>query len=229
MYFWRSFLVALSVFCSTYGVQHLALADAVVLQYTFPLFTALILWIFYKKTISLRANCALLVGFVAIFFLLKPQWDLFHTASLASLGAAIAAAIVAITLHELMKTEHVLCLMFYCTWIPGCFSLVPFIYSWEWVTPSIITIYLIPSSFLGVIYQILMAKAYSFSPPHVVSSFSYFCVFFSTFFGWLIWDETLDAVKMIGGLLIVLCGFLMVYENHRMRNPRASLSTDNRE
>ena len=35
-YLWRSVLVAISIYTSTYGVQHLALTDAVLLQYTFP-------------------------------------------------------------------------------------------------------------------------------------------------------------------------------------------------
>ncbi len=214
-YLWRSVLVAVSIYCSTYAVKHLALVDTVLLQYTFPLFIALILLIFYRKRITFTASCALLIGFSSVFFLLQPGLDILHLASFASLGAAIAAAILAVSLHELMKTEDVMAILFYCTLFPGCFSLIPFIYSWEWISSPVIWIYLIASSLLGVIYQYLMAKAYSLSPPHIVGSFSYFCVLFCTLFGILLWNETLDSMKIIGGILVILCGLLMTFENHR--------------
>jgi drug/metabolite transporter (DMT)-like permease len=228
-YFWRSFLVALSIYCSTYGVKHLALVDAVLLQYTFPLFISLMLLIFYKRRISLSENCALLIGFSSVFFLLKPQLDIFHLASFAPLGAALASAALAISLYELVKTEHVIAILFYCTLIPGCFCVVPFIYSRESIPSSVIWIYLILSSFLGVIYQYLMAKAYSLISPHIVGSFSYFCVLFCTLFGWLIWNETLDGMKIIGGILVVACGLLMVYKNHRKIIVEKNFSADNSE
>lgn len=225
-YFWRSFLVAISIYCSTYGVQHLALADTVILQYTFPLFTPVVLLLAYKRRVSMRTNCALLVGFIAIFFLVKPQWDLMHLASFAPLCAALAAAILAITLHELAKTEHVVAILFHCTWIPGCFSLIPFLYFGKWVPFSVIVWYCIPSSILGVIYQYLTAKAYSFTAPQIVVGFSYFCVLFSIFFGWVMWGETLDMVKIVGGILIVICGILLVIENSRKASSEKGLSTN---
>ncbi|MBS0652505.1 MAG: DMT family transporter [Verrucomicrobia bacterium] len=227
-YTWRSVLVAISIFSSTYGVQHLALADAVLLQYTFPLFVSLVLWIFYKKKISMGANMALWIGFAAVFFLLNSKGDIFHLASFASLTAAVAAALLAISLHELVKTEHILAILFYCTWIPGCMSFIPFYFSWEPVPLSIIALYCIPSSFLGVIYQYFMAKAYSYAPPHIVGSFSYFCVFFSTLLGWVVWNESLSLFQAVGGILIVLCGILMIRENSRIGN-QALQSSNNVE
>ncbi len=227
-YTWRSALVALSILSSTYGVQHLALADAVLLQYTFPLFVSLVLWIVYKKKISLQANVSLWLGFTAVFFLLNSKGDIFHLASFASLTAAVASALLAVSLHELVKTEHILAILFYCTWIPGCMSFIPFYYSWEPVPLSVIGLYCIPSSLLGVIYQYAMAKAYSYAPSYVVGGFNYFCVFFSTFLGWVIWNERLDVFQAVGGVLIVICGILMVRENNCIAN-RAMPSANNVE
>ncbi len=215
-YFWRSVLVAVSIYFSTYGVRHLALADAVLLQYTFPLFISLILWIFYRKRISPMANVALTLGFAAVFLLLNPAGDVLHLASLSSLTAAVAAALLAVSLHELVKTEHILAVLFYCTWIPGCISFIPFLYTWEPIPVSTILAYCIPSSFLGVIYQYYMGRAYSYAPPHIIGSFSYFCVFFSAFLAWVIWDESLSILQLCGGVLVIFSGLLMVRENSRI-------------
>lgn len=225
-YFARSFLVVISIFCSTYGVKHLALGDAVLLQYTYPLFIALILAAVFKVKVTSLSVTALIIGFSSLFFLLKPQLDFMHLASFASLGSAVAAAILAVSLQRLMTKEPIATILFYCTLIPGMISYIPYAMNMEPVSYSVMLIYLIPSSLLGISYQYLMAKAYYFAPSHVVGSFSYFCVFFSTFLGWLLWDETFETVKIIGGSLIILCSLLMVYENHmnleKQRMPSSS-------
>lgn len=212
-YIGRSFLVVISIYCSTYGVKHLALGDAVLLQYTYPLFIVLLLYLFFKNRISPIAGCALVIGFFSLFLLLKPQLDILHFASFASLGSAVCAAILGITLQRLVHVESVSVILFYCTVFPGVISFIPYACTMEPVSLSVIALYLLPSSLLGVAYQFLSAKAYFFAPSHVVGSFSYFCVFFATFFGWLIWNEPLETIKAIGGMLVVLCSLLMVYEN----------------
>jgi drug/metabolite transporter (DMT)-like permease len=224
-YFGRSFLVVISIYCSTYGIKHLTLGDAVLLQYTYPLFIALFLYLFFKDKIPLLTGCALAIGFFSVFFLLKPELDLFHFASFASLGAAVVSAIIGVTLQRLVHLEPVSTILFYCTLFAAVISFIPYVSTMEPVSFSVIVLYLLPSSVLGVAYQFLNAKAYFFASPHIVGSFGYFCVFFSTFFGWLIWDETWSGAKMVGGVLIVLCSLLMVYENHsRMTKLKSSLT-----
>jgi drug/metabolite transporter (DMT)-like permease len=213
-YIGRSFLVIISIYCSTHGIKHLALGDAVLLQYTYPLFIALLTYLFFKNRISLMASWALVVGFSSLFFLIKPKLDIIHFASFTSLGAAIAAAILAISLQRSVHLEPISTILFYCTLFSGVISSIPYGLTMEPVSLPVIAIYLLPSSLLGVAYQFLIAKAYFFTPAHVVGSFSYSCVFFSAFFGWLIWDETMEGAKLIGTALVVLCCLLMVYENH---------------
>lgn len=216
LYLGRSILVAASIYCSIYGIKNLALVDAILLQYTLPLFIPLMLWVLYRKKISSRSLCLLFIGFISLFFLLKPEFDVFHLASIASLGAAVLGALMAITLHDLTKTEHVVAILFYSTLIAGCFSAAPCIYSWEKVPFSVILIYVIPISAIGLIHQYLITRAYALASPHIIGGFIYFCILFSAIFSWLIWDDTLDSMKIIGGVILVLCGLLMVRENNRI-------------
>ncbi|MBI3237148.1 MAG: DMT family transporter [Chlamydiales bacterium] len=223
-YLVRSVLVMISIYCSTYGVQHLALADAVLLQYTFPLFTALLLWIFYGKKVSKRAVIALWAGFGSVFFLLQSKADFFHVGSFFSLSSAVAAALLAISLHELVKTEHILSVLFHCTWIPGCMSLFFLFHSWESISFPVILTYCIPSSMLGVTYQYFIAKAYSYAPAHIVAGFSYFCVFFSTLFGMVFWKESPTTMQIAGSILIIGSCVLMMRENGRLQTERVDSS-----
>ena len=218
----RSTLVALSIYCSIYGIKHLALADAILLQYTLPLFIPLVYWIFYRKKVSAKAVCLLFVSFVSLFFLLKPTFDIFHLASFASLSVGILGAMMAVTLHELSKTEHTIAILFYSTLIAGSISAIPCIHSWEQVPFSVLWIYIFPISVLGLIHQYLITRAYTLAAPYLIGGFLYFCVLFSALFGWLIWGETMGGMEILSSILLVLCGVLMVREN----NPKTAITKE---
>jgi drug/metabolite transporter (DMT)-like permease len=122
---------------------------------------------------------------------------------------------MAVTLHELSKTEHTIAILFYGTVIAGSISVIPCMCSWESVSPSVLLLYVAPISILGLIHQYLITRAYALASPILVGGFVYFCVLFGALFGWLIWGETLDATKILSGILLMLCGVLMVRENNQ--------------
>lgn len=219
LYLGRSVAVAVSIYASIYGIKHLALGDAIMLQYTLPLFIPLLHWVFYRKKVSSKSIYLLFIGFVSLFFLLKPNLDILQLASIASLSVGVLGAFMAVTLHELSKTEHIVAILFYSTLIAGALSVVPCLHSWEQVPFSVLVTYIVPISVLGLIYQYLITHAYAWAPPHLVGGFIYFCVLFSALFGWLIWDETFDAMKVISGILLILCSVMMVRENNLKADP----------
>lgn len=225
-YFGRSLLVATSIYCSIYGIRNLALMDAMLLQYTLPLFIPLMLWIFHRKKISMRSFCLLGIGFISVFFLLKPQLDLLHLASLASLSVGILSAIMAVTLHDLTKTDHVVAILFHSTLLSGIFSIIPCLSTWETVPTAVLLKYIVPISAIGLVHQYLITRAYTFASPHIVGGFIYFCVLFSALFGWLIWDDRPDPIKIGGGILLIICGLLMVRENSRKIEPKVLLDSE---
>ena len=120
---------------------------------------------------------------------------------------------MAVTLHQLTKTEHVVALLFYGTVISGMLSVIPCMHSWEPVSFSVLFIYIAPISIFGLIQQYAVTRAYAIAAPHVVGSLLYLCILFSTVLGWLFWNESLDAMKILSGLLLIGCGVMMVREN----------------
>jgi drug/metabolite transporter (DMT)-like permease len=215
LYLARSVAVAISIYCSVYGIKHLALGDAILLQYTLPLFIPIVYWIFYKKKVAARSIYLLFLGFISLFFLLKPNLDVLHLAGFASLSVGALGALMAVTLHELSKTEHTIAILFYGTVIAGLISVIPCLYSWESVPLSTLLLYVAPISILGLIHQYLITRAYALASPVLVGGFVYFCILFGALFGWLIWGERMDTAKILSGVLLITCGILMVRENNQ--------------
>jgi drug/metabolite transporter (DMT)-like permease len=228
LHFLRAIFVTISIYCSVYGIRHLALVDAILLENTLPLFIPLIAWVWHKQKITLKSFFILLLGFSSLFFLLKPELNIVHLASLASIGAGFASAMSAMSVRTLSKTEHPIAILFYFNAFAGALALVPLAYTWEGM-PSWSASFWLPFlliSVFGVLFQYAMNRAYSLISPHVVGNFVYFQVLFSAFFGWTIWHEHVNAMQVLGGILLIGSGFLMIRENKQKTTPNVLQKSD---
>lgn len=214
----RALFMVSSACCSVYGIKHLALVDALLLESTMPLFIPLVLWIWHRQGITLFSSFILSLGFISVFLLLKPKLNIVHIASFASLGTGLFSAITTVSIKTLAKTESPIAILFYFNLFAGIAALALSVYSWESlppITPSFLAP-LVMNSILGVLFQCCIVQAYSLISPHVVGSFAYFSILFSALFGWWIWQESLDVLQALGGILLVGAGILMILENRKL-------------
>ena len=77
---------------------------------------------------------------------------------------------------------------------------------------------------LAVMAQMCLTKGYSLAPAGQVGPFSYGNVVFAALLGWLIWDETLDGLTIVGAVLTCLAGIIATYQ--RERNVETQTSGD---
>lgn len=213
----RGLFVAASIYCSIYGIRHLALVDAVLLENTLPLFVPLVIWIWHGQKISPFCYFILGLGFVSLCFLLNPKGDVFHWASLFSLATGLLAAITAVSIRQLAKTDSPITILFYFNLFAGLAAIGPCLYTWEGSPPLSLAFWwpLALVSLCGVLFQYAITKAYSLIPSHVAGGFSYFGVLFSALFGFFIWGEALEWSQIAGGILLILAGILMMRESAR--------------
>ncbi len=221
LHFIRAIFVVLSIYGSVYGLRHLALVDAILLENTVPFFMVIITIVWKKTNISLRSFLILLLGFLSLFFILKPKLDIFQFASLASLGTGLAAAFTAVAISRLSEKEKPISILFYfnlfCCLLtfPRCFiswssSDIPFISEGRFWLPFVLI------SIFGVFYQYVITKSYSLVEPYIVGGFIYFSVLFSALIGWFCFGETIDCLQIIGGLVLITTGILTLKEHVKL-------------
>lgn len=217
LYFSRAIVASLSIYCSVYGIRHLTLVDAVLLENTLPLFIPLVAWVWLKQKISVSSCCILVLGFCSVFLILRPKLDILHLASFASVGTGLASATTAVIISRLSKTEHPLTILFYFNLFSLAISIMPCLYTWKGLPPFSFSFWLpfVFISFFGVLFQYAITRAYSLAMPYIAGNFSYFGVLFSALIGWLFWQEGLSPMKILGGVLLVGSGLLMIRENQR--------------
>lgn len=195
-----------------YAIAHLPLATAITLNYTSPLFLAVLTpFLLHEKPKKLLFY-GLLIGFTGVSLLLKPSfnsadWLAGSLGLLSGLGAALAYVHV----KQLGKVnEPDWRTVFYFTLIStigaGLWMLFDSFHTVGWQDLPI----LLGLGLSATIAQLAMTRAYRTGDTLVVASLAYVTVVLASLFGMIWWHEhlSLDACIAIG--LIVLSGVISV-------------------
>lgn len=190
------------------AVKKMPLMNAVLLSNSAPLFIPLITWAWLKEKINGIVWGSLLVGFVGVMLILKPNAALLsNPAALIAIGAAAFSAFALVTVNRLSTTETVERVLFYYFFISSV-AAAPFaVFSWrplatnEWM-------YLAGIGVFMAVGQLLIILAYQHASAGRIAPFNYSVVVFSGLIGWLVWKNTPDILSLAGVILVTMGGIL---------------------
>jgi drug/metabolite transporter (DMT)-like permease len=192
-----------------YAISLIPLAAAVTLNYTSPIFLALLLALWLREPVRRGFYAALAAGFIGVVFLLQPvfaqdEW----LGAVFGLGSGIISSIAYLNVRRLGELgEPEWRTVFY-------FSAVSALGGLPWLLAANPFHVIDPSGWLllvgvggfGVLAQLCMTAAYKRGKTLVSASLAYSTVVFSSIFGVLLWGETLSWFGWAGVALIVASG-----------------------
>ena len=192
-----------------YAISLIPLAAAVTLNYTSPLFLALLLVLWVREPVRRGFYAALAAGFIGVVLLLQPtlareEWP----GALFGLGSGIISSIAYLNVRRLGELgEPEWRTVFY-------FSALSALGGLPWLLVASPFHAIDPRGWLlllgvggfGVLAQLCMTAAYKRGKTLVSASLAYSTVVFSGIFGMLLWDETLPWSGWVGVILIVASG-----------------------
>lgn len=212
-----------AMYCYFYAIAHLPLAEAVLLNFSTPLFIPFIAFLWLGERVSARIGTAIGVGFVGIVLILKPGLDLFTPVSLIGLASGLFAALAMVSIRRLTRTEPVLRIVFYFSLVCTAVSAVPLIWRWQAPDPGLWTLLILMGA-LASLAQLLVTRAYSHAPAAQVGPFTYSTVVFAATIGWIFWGEIPDLLSFGGTALVCLAGIMTIrYAGQRLL-PEARLA-----
>jgi drug/metabolite transporter (DMT)-like permease len=198
-----------AMYCFFYAISRLHLAEAVLLNYTAPLFIPFLASLWLDEPIPHRAAWPIVLGFAGIALILKPTFGFFSAAGLIGLAGGVLSAAAFVGIRGLTREEPTARIVFYFTTISTVVSSIPLV--WGWSMPDARTwAVLVAIGALAAGGQLLMTSAYSQAPAAWIGPFSYSTVVFAAFFGWILWGEVLDALSVAGAGLVCAAGILSV-------------------
>ncbi len=192
-----------------YAISLVPLATAVTLNYTSPLFLALLLAVLLKEPVRRGFHVALVAGFVGVVVLLQPtlardQW----LGALLGLGSGVVSSVAYLNVRRLGELgEPEWRTVFYFSALSAAGGL-----PWLLLSKPFHTIdgqgwlLLLGVGGFGVLAQLCMTAAYKRGKTLASASLAYTTVLFSSALGILLWDEILPWQAWTGMALIVASG-----------------------
>lgn len=198
-----------AMYCYFYAVTQLPLAEAVLLNYTTPLFVPFIAALWLHERVSPKLWVAIGTGFIGILFILKPGQGLFASAALIGLASGVLAALAMAGVRRLTHTEPVFRIVFYFSLVSTIVAAVPLPVRWQTPDASL-WLLLIVMGVIASLGQLLLTRAYACAPAAQVGPFSYATVVFAAVAGWGFWGELLDLFSLVGTVLVCIGGVLTI-------------------
>lgn len=205
----RSLAGLASMYCFFYAIGHMRLADAVLLNYSLPLFMPFIAWLWLGEAIPGGLWQGVVVGFVGIALILKPGSGLFQPIALMGVASAVLAALAQVGVRRLTETEPVTRIVFYFAVISTALSALPLAGHWSLPGPRLLALLALMGT-VATVAQLLLTRAYAQAPAAQVGPFIYACVPFAALLEGLILGHWPDALSVVGSLLVASAGILIL-------------------
>ncbi|WP_198555577.1 DMT family transporter [Colwellia sp. 75C3] len=204
-----------------YAVTTLPLAEATVLQYLHPVFTAVLALYFLKETIQRSTIACIVISLLGLFIIIQPnlvqpnlQLDSVVQYPWISIGAgvlgAFGSAVAYIIIKKLTKTDDSSVIIFYFPLVAFPISMI--MLGSDFVMPSLAaTGLLILVGIFTQVGQVGLTKALHSADANKATAYAYVQVLFSVFIGWAYFSEVPMATTIIGGGLIMVGALINVF------------------
>ena len=202
-----------------YAVTTLPLAEATLLQYLHPVFTAILAVWFLKETIQGSTIFCIVFSLLGLFIIVQPNLALLNLAqpqlltnqniqySWLSIGAGIlgafGSAVAYIMVKKLTVTDDSSVIIFYFPVVALPISLL--MLGDDFVVPSITASFLL--ILVGIftqVGQVGLTKALHCADANKATAYAYVQVLFSLLIGWVYFSEVPMFTTVLGGSLIMV-------------------------
>jgi drug/metabolite transporter (DMT)-like permease len=198
------------------SITLLALPEATTLGFTTPIFATILAALVLREKVGKHRYAAVIAGFIGVLIIVQPGGNHIPPLGVAvGLTAAVMVSITSLQIRDMGRTEGAATTVF---WFSALSTipmgiLLPFVMtphdSREWLLLTGI-------GTLGGIGQIGLTAALRLAPVSTVIGMDYISLFWSSLFGWLIWNYVPGAATWVGAMIIISSGLYIAWREHRL-------------
>ena len=197
-----------------YGVALLPLAEVFAIEFTAPIWTAILATILLKEQLTRYRTASILIGFIGILIILRPGLQIIQPAALVVLFATICFASTYVFTRYMASSESPLTIIFYMNLIQLPLGLATSIPNWN--MPSFeLWPWAILLGLTGLGSHFCFAHAFKHADAAVVSPLDFMRLPLIAFIGFSFYDEGWDLLILLGGTIIFAGNLLNIYSEHR--------------
>lgn len=163
--------------------------------------------------ISTRIWWAVLLGFLGILIIIKPDSTLFtQPGNLIGLTAGFSLAVAYLLMKLLTATDPGLRIIFYYFGI-GMVMQLPLLYFPEHLPSQHTILFSALSGLMLMLAQIALVRAYAYADAPEVGIYQYSTVVFVAIIEWAIWGNVPSAYDFLGMILVAIAGIIIIRSN----------------
>jgi drug/metabolite transporter (DMT)-like permease len=189
-------------FAWLYALTIIPLAELISIEFTTPIWTALLAVFFLNERLTRPRLTAILLGLVGIVIIVRPGLTTVQPGHLIVLGAAVAFGISLVMVKSLTRTDNVVRIIFWMLIIQSVVGLLPAIHVWQ-TPPAGLWPWILLIAFTGSFSHYCLAQALAHADATLVSPIDFLRVPFSALIGWLLYQEQIGIWTAAGAILIL--------------------------
>src|SRR5690606_28002446 len=184
-------------FCWVIGVAVLPLAQVFAIEFTMPIWVALMAAFFLRERLTVPRIVAVIGGFIGVLIIVRPGLAGFNPASVLVLACAIFFSASVVMTKVLTRTDSTLAIVFFMALVQLPMGLVPALN--DWVAPGLAQlpwILLIGAAALTAHYT--LTRALRIADASVILPIDFMRVPLVAVVGFLLYNEALDPWVFLG-------------------------------
>lgn len=204
-----------------YGIAVLPFSQLVSLEFTNPIWVAILAPFFLGEVMTKIKIFAAIIGFLGVLIVAQPGVQPFELGHAAGLGAALFFALNVIFTKQISRLETVLCVIFWMTLIQFCFALILSLPNGIPLPSGTGAIWVVVVAICGLTAHYCLTTALSLAPATIVAPMDFIRLPVVTILGMLLYGEELTRAVMIGASVIIV-GNLINIRAEQLRQKRNS-------
>jgi drug/metabolite transporter (DMT)-like permease len=217
----RGLSQAISQLCLLLAFSLMPLAGAVAINFSAPLFAALVSIVWLKEPAGFARGAALVIGFVGVLIVTNPGSNSLTLGALFALTNAVMYGTVTVAVRGMTRTESANTLVIWQLTVLAFFH--SFLLLFGWRSPSAIdAAMLFGTGFTNAIGQWFWTKALHLAPASAVTPFYYLMLVWALMFGFFIWGDIPSASLLVGSAIVVMTGLFLFLREARLQRRLAT-------
>ena len=189
--------------CWIYGVVHLALSDMTAIEFSIPLFTALLAVMFLGERMWAHKWIATILGFVGVLIILRPEGNAFNIAGAVMVLGSFLYALSGVLVKFLTRTDSAQGIIFWMNLLQLPAGLIPTVFIFGWVTPGLIDVpWILLWGVAGLWAHYTMARALALADITIVFPLDFLRLPVVAVVGFLVYTEALDPWTAVGAVIM---------------------------
>ncbi|PPR12014.1 MAG: Riboflavin transporter [Alphaproteobacteria bacterium MarineAlpha11_Bin1] len=202
--------------CWVIGITLLPMAHVTALEFTMPMWTAIIAILFLGEPAKSHRLIAIIMGLAGVLVILRPGFEIVTQGALIVLLGALCYGTSNVMVKSLTRDDAPWVIVFWMQVIQLPFSFLPAVLWFDWVWPTLAdTPWLLAMGLTGISAHFCLARALQLADATVCIPVDFVRLPLAALIGWLIYSEGVSIWVLAGAILIFGGNYYSVWQETR--------------